>query len=69
MKTTFKSKEPKKSIYRDYSNFCFECFKYGLMYRICQEKHIYSDFKSKTFRSNQKPNTNKTLREAIVKRS
>ena len=77
MKTTFKSEEPKKLIYRDYSNFSTECFKDDFMSSICQEKHDYSDFekkfidtkKIKTFRSNQKPHINKTLRKAIMKRS
>ena len=35
MKTTFKSEEPKKLIYHDYSNFS------------CQEKHDYSDLEKK----------------------
>ena len=53
------------------------------MASICQEKHDYSDFekefiatlnnhapkKSKTFRGNEKPHINKTLRKAIMKRS
>ena len=74
MKTTFKSEEPKKLIYRDYSNFSSECSKDDFMYSICQEKHDYSDFektfittlnknapkKIKTFRGNQKPHINKT---------
>ena len=82
MKTTFKSEEPKKLIYRDYSNFSSECFKDDFMSSICQEKHDYSDFekkfidtlnkhapkKIKTFRGNQKPHINKTLRKAIIKR-
>ena len=45
MKTTFKSEEPKKLIYRTYSNFSSECFKDDFMSRICQEKHYYADFK------------------------
>ena len=83
IKTTFKSEEPKKSIYRDYSNFSSECFKDDFMSSICQEKHDYSDFekkfvdtlnkhgpkKIKTFRGNQKPHINKTIRKAIMKRS
>ena len=83
MKTTFKSEEPKKLIYCDYSNFSSECFKDDFMSSICQEKHDYSDFekkfidtlnkhapkKIKTFRGNQKPHINKTLRKAIMKRS
>ena len=83
MKTMFKSQEPKKLIYRDYSNFSSECFKDGFMPSICQEKHDYSDFeekfidtlnthapkKIKTLRVNQKPHMNKTLRKAIMKRS
>ena len=44
IKTTFKSEEPKKSIYRDYSNFSSECFKDDFMFSICQEKDDYSDF-------------------------
>ena len=53
------------------------------MSSICQEKYDYSDFekkfidtlnkhapkKIKTFRGNQKPHINKTLRKAIMKRS
>ena len=80
MKTRFKSEEPKKLIYRDFST---ECFKDDFMSIICQEKHYYSDFekefidtlnkhapkKIKTFRGNQKPHINKTLRKAIMKRS
>ena len=83
MKTTFKSEEPKKLIYRDYSNFSTECFKDDFMSIICQEKHDYSDFektfidilnkhapkKIKTFRGNEKPHINKTLRKGIMKRS
>ena len=83
MKTTFKFEEAKKLIYRDYSNFSTECFKDDFMSSICQKKHDYSDFekkfidtlnkhapkKIKTFRGNQKPHINKTLRKAITKRS
>ena len=47
MKTTFKSEEPKKSIYCDYSNFSFEFFVDDFMSSICQEKHDYSDFEKK----------------------
>ena len=82
-KATFKSKEPKKLIYRYYSNFSSECFNDHFLSRICQEKHDYSDFEKKfiatlnkhapnkitTFRGNQKPLINKTLRKAIMKRS
>ena len=83
MKTTFKSEEPQKLIYRDYSNFSSECFKDDFMSSICQERQDYSGFekkfvaalnkhapkKIKTFRGNQKPHINKTLRKAIMKRS
>ena len=76
-------KKPNKLIYRDYSNFSTECFKDDFISSICQEKHDYSDFekkfidtlnkhapkKIKTFRGNQKPHINKTLRKAIMKRS
>ena len=82
METTFKYEEPKKLIYHDYSNFSTKCFKDDFMSRFCQEKHDYSDFekkfidtlnkhapkKIKTFRGNQKPHINKTLRKAIMKR-
>ena len=44
---TFKSEEPKKLIYCDYSNFSSECFKDDFMSSICQEKHDYSDFEKK----------------------
>ena len=81
IKTTFKSEEPKKLIYRDYSHFSTECFKDDFMSSICQGKHDYSDFektfidtlnkhapkKIKTFRGNQKRHINKTLRKAIMK--
>ena len=80
MKTTLNLKN---LIYRDYSNFSTEYFKDDFMSSICQEKHDYSDFekkfkdtlnkhapmKIKTFRGNQKPHINKTLRKAIMKRS
>ena len=40
MKTTLRFEEPKKSIYRDYSNFSSECFKddFDDGVSICQEK-------------------------------
>ena len=83
MKTIFKSEEPKKLIYRYYSNFCSERFRDDFMTSICHEKHGYSDFevkfiatlnkhapqKIKTFRDNEKPHVNKTLHKAIMKRS
>ena len=47
MKTTFKSEEPKKLVYCDYSNFSSECFKDDFMSNICQEKHDYSDSEKK----------------------
>ena len=46
-KTTFRSEEPEKLIYRDYSNFSLECFKDDFMSSTCQEKHDYSDFEKK----------------------
>ena len=83
MKTTFKSEEPKKLIYCDYSNFSIECFKDDFMSSVCQEKYDYSNFekkfidtlnkhapkKIKTFRGYQKPHINKTLHKAIMNRS
>ena len=47
MKTTFKSEEPKKLLYRDYSNFSSECFKDDFMPSVCKEKHDYSNFEIK----------------------
>ena len=47
MKTTFKSEEPKKLIYREKSNFSCQCFKDDIMSSICQEKRDYSDFEKK----------------------
>ena len=44
---TFKSEEAKKSIYYDYSNFSFECFKDDFLSSICLEKHDFSDFEKK----------------------
>ena len=75
MNTTFKSEEPKKLIYCDYSNFSSECFKDDFMSSICQEKHDYSDVekkfiatfhkhaskKIKIFRGSQKPYISFTL--------
>ena len=74
MKTTFKSEEPEKLIYRAYSNFSSEFLKDDFMFSICQEKHNYSDLEKKfidtlnkhapkeikTFRGNQKPHINET---------
>jgi len=83
MKTTLKSEEPKKLIYRDYSKFSAECFKEDFLSNICGDEHDYSDFernfintlnthapkKYKVLRGNNKPHINKTLRKAIMKRS
>ena len=44
MKTIFKSGEPEKLIYRDYSHFSSKCFRVAFMFRVCQEKHGNSDF-------------------------
>ena len=82
MKTTFRSEDAEKLIYRDYSNFSLECFKDDFMSSTCQEKQDYSDFekkfiatfnkhapkKIKTFWGNQKPHISKTLCKAIIKR-
>ena len=79
IKTTFKSEEPKKLIYRDYSIFSTKCFNDDFISSICLEKHDYSDFerkfistlnkharkKIKTFRGNQKPHIDKTLRKVL----
>ena len=82
MKTTFKSEEPKKLIYYDYSNFSSECFKDDFISSNCQETHDHLDFKKRfidtlnkhvpkkieTLPGSQKPHINKTLHEANMKR-
>ena len=83
MKTTFKSEEPKKLIYRNYSNFSQKDFQSDLLLNIGDRKNNYLEFekhfvetlnkhapkKNKIFRENHKPHINKTLRKAIMKRS
>ena len=83
MKTTFKCEEPKKFIYRNYSNFSQKNFQSDLLLNIGDGKNNYLEFeknfvetlnkhapkKTKIFRGNHKPNINKTLRKAIMKRS
>ena len=83
MKTTFKCEEPKKLIYRDYSNFFQKDFQNGLLLNTGDRKNNYLGFeknfvetlnkhapkKTKIFRGNHQPHINKTLRKAIMKRS
>ena len=83
MKSTFKCEEPKKLIYRDYSNFSQKDFQNELLLHIGDGKYNYLEFeknfvetlnkhapkKNKIFRGNHKPHINKTLRKAIMKRS
>ena len=83
MKTTFKCEEPKKLIYRDYSNFSQKDFQNELLLNIGNGTNNYLEFeknfvetlnkhapkKTKIFRGNHKPHINKTLRKAITKRS
>ena len=83
MKTTFKCEEPKKLIYRNYSNFSQKDFQSDLLLNIGDGKNNYLEFeknfvetlnkhapkKTKIFRGNHKPHINKTLRKAIMKRS
>ena len=83
MKTTFKCEEPKKLIYRDYSNFSQKNFQSDLLLTIADGKNNYLEFeknfvetfnkhapkKTKIFRENHQPHINKTPRKAIRKRS
>ena len=83
LKTTFKQKEPKCFIYRDYKNFIFENFKSDLqeVLQSCKCPHDAFDNyftsilnkhapkKKKVLRGNEKPHMNKNLRRAIMKRS
>ena len=83
MKTIFKCEEPKKLIYRNYSNFSQKDFQNELLLNIGDGKNNYLEFeknfvetlnkhapkKTKIFRGNHKPHINKTLRKAIMKRS
>ena len=83
MKSIFKCEEPKKLIYRNYSNFSQEDFQNDLLLNIGDGNDNYLEFeknfvetlnkhapkKTKIFRRNHKPRFNKTLRKAIMKRS
>ena len=76
-------KNPKKLIYRNYSNFSQNDFQNELLLNIGDIKNNYLEFeksfvealnkhapkKIKIFRGNYKPHTNKTLRKATMKRS
>ena len=82
METTFKWEEPKKWIYRTYSNFSQKDFQSDLLLNVGDEKKNYLEFekilvetlnkhalKTKIFWGNHKPHINKTLTKAIMKRS
>ena len=83
MKTKFKCEEPKKLIYKNYSNFSHKDFVSDLLLNIGDGKNNYLECdknfvetlnkhapkKTKIFRGNHKPHITKTLRKAIVKRS
>ena len=83
MKTIFKCEEPKKLIYRNYSNFSQKDFQNELLLNIGDGKNNYLEFeknfvetlnkhitkKTKIFRGDHKPHINKTLRKAIMKHS
>ena len=76
MKTIFKCEEPKKLIYRNYSNFSQKDFQNELLLNIGDENNNNLEFeknfvetlnkhapkKAKIFRRNQKPHINKILR-------
>ena len=82
MKTIVKCEEPKKLIYRNYSNFSQKDFQNELLLNIGDGKNNYLEFeknfletlskhapkKTKIFRGNHKPHLNKTLRKALMKR-
>ena len=79
MKTIFKCEEPKKLIYRNYSNFSQKDFQNELLLNIGDGKNNYLEFeknfvetlnkhapkKTKIFRRNHKPHINKTLRKVL----
>ena len=83
MKTTLKKEESKVLICRDYKNFDFNSFKSELLSKFHHNNVTFTLFennfvnvinqqtpkKSKVFRGNQKPHSNKSLRAAILKRS
>ena len=81
MKITFRFEEPKKSIYRNYSNFSQKDFQSDLMLNIREGKKNYLEFeknfvetldknapkKTKIFRGNHTSYMNKILRKAVMK--
>ena len=75
MKTIFKFEEPKKLIYKSYSNFSQKNFQSDLLLNIGDGKNFvetlnkHAPKKTKIFRGNHKPHINKTPRKAIMKRS
>ena len=83
MKTIFKCDEPKKLIYRNFSNVSQKDFQNELLLNIGNGKSNYLEFeknfeetlnkhspkKTKIFRGNHKPHINKTLRKTMMKRS
>ena len=83
MKTTFICEEPKKLIYRRYSNCFQKDFQSDLLLNIGDGKSNYLEFeknfietlnehapkKTKMFQENHKPHINETLKKAIMKRS
>ena len=83
MKTIFKCEEPKKLIYRNYSNFSQKDFQNELLLNIGDGKNNYLEFeknfvetlnkhapkKTKIFRGNHKPHISEILRKAIMKSS
>ena len=83
MKTTFRCEEPKKSIYRNYSNFSQKDFQSDLMLKIREGKKNNLEFeknfvetldknapkKTKIFPGNHTSYMNKILRKAVMKYS
>ena len=84
LKTTFHKEQPKKRIYCEYKTFPLETFSSGSFLKLeSQENKDYQTFEknfvetfnnqapkmSKILRGSQKPHINKTLRNAIMKRS
>ena len=81
MKIKFRCEEPKKSIYRKYSNFSQKDFQSDLMLKIREGKKNYLEFKknfvetleknapkkTKICRGNHTSYMNKILRKAVLK--
>ena len=81
MKATFEKEESKVLVYQDYKSFSFNSFKSELLSKFHHNNVTFTSFennfanalnqkapKKSSFRGNQKPHLNKSLRVAIMKR-